>query len=91
MIYYEDRCCDCAVPGYPCGFCGLRRVKTIECDRCGTEADRLFEVKGKQVCLDCALKMLPHNRDEDTYNVDGVWVNWDEVEDYLEEVDTYNV
>ena len=91
MIYHENQCCDCATAGYPCTFCGLQKVKIIACDRCEDQADRLFWVDGEQVCIECARKMLPYNEEDDTFDVDGVWVPWCDLDEYLEEVDTYNV
>lgn len=39
MIVYENECCDCAVPGYPClgNACSLTHVPHIYCDECGEE------------------------------------------------------
>lgn len=39
MIRYENDCCDCAVPGYPClgDSCSRRHAIHIYCDVCGEE------------------------------------------------------
>lgn len=39
MIKYENDCCGCAVPGYPClgDACRLRHAPHIYCDECGEE------------------------------------------------------
>lgn len=41
MRKIENRCCDCAVPSYPCrgALCGLRNYEAIYCDKCGEEID----------------------------------------------------
>lgn len=57
-VRYEDQCCDC---GLPClgDLCKNRNVPIWYCDECGEEEVTLYEVDGKEVCEDCALKMLP--------------------------------
>ena len=91
MVYYEDRCCDCTAAAYPCTFCGLRHYKVVECDCCGEEVDRLFDVDGRQVCIECAKKILPYDEESDCYDVGGVWVSWDVLDEVLLEVDLYDV
>lgn len=58
MVVYENRCCDCAVPGYPCRgtSCPLRRVEVHYCDRCDAEMDRdeIYETDdGFELCRLC--------------------------------------
>lgn len=59
MIKYEDECCSCAVPGYPClgSECPNRNVPHYYCDRCGdeVEAEDLYidEYNGGELCFDC--------------------------------------
>ena len=45
MITYENECCGCAVPAYPCmgDACPNRNVPHLYCDRCKEEADTLYE------------------------------------------------
>ena len=59
MTRIENHCCDCAAPGYPCigWLCELRRVEVHYCDRCGSEAEEIYTVDGKELCEDCALKL----------------------------------
>ena len=57
-IRYENHCCDCAVPGYPCrgNMCELRRVPVHYCDnpKCNNElGDEIYEVDGEELCEDC--------------------------------------
>ena len=54
MIQYEDECCDCATPGYPClgASCPNRNVPHYYCDDCGDEAD-IYEFEGDQLCINC--------------------------------------
>ena len=60
MVKYENECCGCAVPGYPClgDACKLRRVPHFYCDECKEETT-LYEFDGKQLCASCVLKKLP--------------------------------
>lgn len=59
MVVYENECCDCAVPGYPCrgSACPLRHVPHYYCDECGDETE-LYEYDGEQLCIDCIEKRL---------------------------------
>ena len=56
-IRYENHCCDCAVPGYPCrgSACPRRRVEVHYCDKCGYEIPdgEIYEVDGEELCEDC--------------------------------------
>ena len=56
-VKYENECCDCAVPGYPCmgSSCPNRNVPHYFCDKCGGETT-LYEKDGEQLCADCVLK-----------------------------------
>ena len=57
MVKIENRCCDCASPGYPCrgSICPLRRVEVFYCDRCDEEIDpyKVFHEDGEDLCKDC--------------------------------------
>ena len=55
MIRYENRCCDCAVPGYPClgSSCPNRKVPVYYCDKCGDEIDEVYEVDSEELCEEC--------------------------------------
>lgn len=59
-IRYENRCCDCAVPVYPClgDSCPKRHVKHYYCDECGEDVEKLYEFEGEELCLDCIEKRL---------------------------------
>ena len=54
MVKYEDECCGCAVPAYPCRgeSCGNRHVKHLYCDDCGADVERLYD----GLCDECFLK-----------------------------------
>lgn len=56
-IRYENQCCDCAVPGYPClgNACKRRHVEVHYCDRCGYEIPdgEIYEADGEELCEDC--------------------------------------
>jgi len=62
MIKYENQCCDCAVPVYPClgTSCHRRHVKIYKCDNCNEEVDagELYEFEGEQLCIDCIKERL---------------------------------
>ena len=63
MIKYENECCDCAVPGYPClgSECPNYHVAHFYCDVCKEEAEQkdLYDYGGKEICSDCLLKIVP--------------------------------
>ena len=60
MVVYENQCCDCASPGYPCkgDLCSNRHVRVLKCDRCGYEVERLYILDGEELCEDCLLEGL---------------------------------
>ena len=55
MRKIENRCCDCATPGYPClgSACPLVRVEVYYCDKCGDELDEIYEADGDDLCEEC--------------------------------------
>lgn len=55
MVKIENRCCDCAAPGYPClgSSCPNRHVEVYYCDKCGEELEDVYEVEGEQLCEEC--------------------------------------
>ncbi len=58
---YENDCCDCAVPGYPClgSACPNRNVLYISCDKCDEDIDgEVYIYDGKECCKDCLLDAL---------------------------------
>ena len=60
MVIYENECCDCAVPAYPClgSSCPNRHVKHYYCDECGEDVEKLYEFDDEELCLDCIEKRL---------------------------------
>lgn len=65
MVKYENHCCDCAVPGYPClgSLCPNRNVPQYYCDECGDDIEGdIYDVDGKELCEDCLKDMF--RRDE---------------------------
>ena len=60
MIVYENECCGCAVPGYPCmgSTCPNRNVKYYVCDECRDYIDKLYYYEGRELCLSCIEKLL---------------------------------
>ena len=69
MVKYENDCCGCSVPAYPCigNSCSYRHVPYLICDDCGEEVEQgeLFEFDGEELCIDCIKKRLdvvkPHD------------------------------
>jgi hypothetical protein len=59
MVKYENECCSCAVPAYPClgSDCPNRNVPHYYCDECGDET-QLYEWGGQELCIDCLEKYL---------------------------------
>lgn len=60
MMRYENHCCGCAVPGYPCegDSCSRRNVPVYYCDKCDPKCeDPLDEVydDGEQELCECCL------------------------------------
>lgn len=55
---YENQCCNCSVPAYPCigNSCQNRHVKILECDKCHDEVDKLYIFDGMELCEECLLK-----------------------------------
>ena len=55
MTRYENHCCGCAAPGYPClgNSCSLRRVEVHYCDRCGEELEEIYDVDDEELCEEC--------------------------------------
>lgn len=59
MKTYENECCGCATPSYPCigELCSLRRVPHWYCDECDEER-KLYEYEGQELCIDCIAEKL---------------------------------
>lgn len=58
-VRYENECCDCATPSYPCigEMCSRRRVAHYDCDKCGTETT-LYNYNGQELCAECIIESL---------------------------------
>lgn len=59
MVKYENHCCGCAVPGYPCmgASCPLLKVEVHYCDSCNEET-QLYHYEGLELCIDCIEERL---------------------------------
>ena len=58
MVVYENECCGCAVPAYPClgDRCPRRRVPHYYCDNKECRAEEtLYEYEGEQLCAECLI------------------------------------
>lgn len=56
MIRYENHCCSCAVPGYPCigSACPNVNVPVYYCDVCYDDTYAEYEIEGEHFCESCA-------------------------------------
>ena len=61
-VRYENRCVDCPPETVRCSkpYCRNWNVPIWFCDnpKCGEENVDLYEVDGKELCAECALKAL---------------------------------
>ena len=66
MIKFKNRCCDCAVPGYPCrgSRCPLREVEVHYCDKCNEELDDIYELDGEELCEYCYEEIIEKEEEE---------------------------
>lgn len=65
MIRYENECCSCSVPAYPClgDICPRLRVPHFYCDECGCE-EQLYYYEGRQLCISCIEQLLEKVNEE---------------------------
>ena len=56
MIKYEDHCCGCAVPAYPCigNSCPNINVPVYYCDICPGDVYAEYEIEDGHYCEKCA-------------------------------------
>ena len=70
MIVYENECCGCATPAYPCigESCSKRRVPHYYCDLCGEEifigeiGEQSYEYDECHYHQDCLLSKLVNDK-----------------------------
>ena len=60
MIKYENHCCGCAVPGYPCigNSCPYIDVPVAYCDICDSDIRAKYIIKKEYYCEDCTKEYL---------------------------------
>ena len=60
MIKYENHCCDCAVPGYPCmgNSCPYVNVSVHYCDICNDDTYAEYDIEGEHYCKEHAIEYL---------------------------------
>ena len=58
MVRYENHCCDCATPSYPCrgSECPLVNVEVHYCDKCKDELDEIYDDGDDELCEECLLE-----------------------------------
>lgn len=66
MIRYENHCCGCAVPGYPCmgSSCPNVNVPTYYCDDCNDDTYAEYDIEGGHYCEEHAMKYLKESFEE---------------------------
>lgn len=66
MIKYENHCCNCAVPGYPCmgNSCPYINVPVYYCDMCTSSTYADYEIDGSHYCEEHAEKYLKERCEE---------------------------
>ena len=64
MVRYENQCCGCATPSYPCmgASCPLTKVAVHHCDNCDEELDEIYEVDGEELCEECLKERFRRER-----------------------------
>ena len=77
MVRYENECCSCSTPSYPCrgNDCSNRHVPHFFCDRCECEfspRELHYTDDGEELCEDCLKEAVPtiqHMMDKGEYEV----------------------
>ena len=66
MIRYENHCCGCEVPAYPCigDSCPYVNVPVYYCDYCGRDNYAEYEIEGEHFCENCAKTHLKEAFDD---------------------------
>lgn len=69
MWIYENDCVGCP---QGCINCGLKKVKHWYCDECHEELneDNGANINGKDLCVDCIVKLFPIDWASDMYDED---------------------
>lgn len=58
-VRIENHCCDCKGAGLPCRpNCTRKHVEVWFCDECDDTNVDLYDVDGRELCADCALRSL---------------------------------
>lgn len=57
MIRYESQCVNC---GFPCIYeaCPNYKVRTLICDSCGSEENKLYKFSYGEYCEQCVLNII---------------------------------
>lgn len=79
MIKYENHCCDCAVPAYPCigDSCPRMNVPVYYCDCYDCDNHAEYDIDGDHYCKDCAKTYLKEVFDDLTLSEQAVVLNVD--------------
>ena len=59
MIREKIECRDCETPLFPCrGVNCPHKFKTLICDHCGEEFEKLYRTEDGELCEECVLERL---------------------------------
>lgn len=66
MIKYENHCCGCAVPAYPCigNACPNVNVPVYYCDICDNDIYAEYDIEGEHYCEKHAKEYLEERFEE---------------------------
>lgn len=66
MIKYENYCCDCAVPGYPCirNSCPNVNVPVYYCDICTNDTYAEYDIEDEHYCEEHTKEYLKERFEE---------------------------
>ena len=85
MIRYENHCCGCAVPAYPCigDSCQYMNVPVYYCDFCDDDIYAKYDIDGEHYCEDCAKNYLKESFEDLTLSeqAEALYVNMRNLEE----------
>lgn len=82
---------DCVNCGLPCvGYCAYKNSETIylTCDKCGSDAERLYKVDYEELCRECAIseckdELVKYAEEESGEEVDEDFIDDDVIDEFL--------
>lgn len=58
MVKYENDCVGCPAERLCLDSCPYRKLPHLYCDKCGEEAEKLYNLDGENLCEECVLDSL---------------------------------